>query len=150
MRHRKAGRKLKRTASHKKATLIALSTALLRHKKIHTTMAKAKEARMFVEKIITRAKHAVANESQSGKKDVHARREVYRSIKDRALIQELFSEIAQKVMSRPGGYTRVVKLGQRPGDGAHVAILELVDYNTGAAAAKSPPMEKKEAKKEAK
>lgn len=146
MRHRKAGRKLKRTASHRKATLIALSTALLRHKKIRTTVAKAKETRSFVEKLITRAKNAVARETQDGKKDVHARREVYRYIKDRALIQELFSEIAPKVMSRPGGYTRVVKLGQRHGDGAHVAILELVDYTTGAAPAKTPPKGKKEAK----
>lgn len=144
MRHRKAGRKLKRTSSHRKATLIALSMALLRHKKIRTTVAKAKETRSFVEKLITRAKNAVARETQDGKKDVHARREVYRYIKDRALIQELFSEIAPKVMSRPGGYTRVVKLGQRHGDGAHVAILELVDYNTGAAPAKTPPKKKKE------
>jgi large subunit ribosomal protein L17 len=146
MRHRKKGRKLKRTASHKKATLIALATSLLRHKKIQTTEAKAKETRPFVEKIITRAKNAVAHEAQSGTIDVHARREVYRYIKDRAVIKELFSEIAPKVASRPGGYTRVVKLGQRHGDGAHVAILELVDYNTGTAA-KSPAREKQKEEK---
>lgn len=146
MRHRRKGRKLKRTASHKKATLIALATALLRHKKIQTTEAKAKETRPFVEKIITRAKNAVARETQSGAKDVHARREVYRYIKDRAVITELFSEIAPKVVSRPGGYTRVVKLGQRHGDGAHVAILELVDYNTGTAV-KAPAKEKQKPEK---
>src|SRR5260221_1103219 len=126
MRHRKSGRKLKRTASHRKATLIALSTALLRHKKIRTTVAKAKETRMFVEKLITRAKNAVATEGD--KKDVHARREVARYIKDRVVVTELFTEIAPKVANRAGGYTRVVKLGQRFGDGAEVALLELVDF----------------------
>ena len=113
MRHRKSGRKLKRTSSHRKGTLSALSTALLRHKKIKTTVAKAKETRMVVEKIITRAKNAVAAEGDT--KDVHARREVARYIKDREVVTELFSEIAKTVASRPGGYTRVVKLGQRHG-----------------------------------
>src|SRR6185369_12874488 len=129
MRHRKSGRKLGRTASHRKATLSALSTAVLRHKKIMTTVAKAKETRMVVEKIITRAKNAVAEGSVV--KGVAARREVYRFIKGREVIKELFTEIAVIVAKRPGGYTRVVKLGQRHGDGAEVAILELVDYNTG-------------------
>jgi large subunit ribosomal protein L17 len=129
MRHRKSGRKLKRTASHRKATLVALSTALLRHKKIRTTVAKAKETRMFVEKLITRAKNAVASEGD--KKDINARRQIYRYIKDREVMKELFGDIAQKVAKRAGGYTRVVKLGQRQGDGAEVAVLELVDYNTG-------------------
>ncbi len=142
MRHRKAGRKLKRTASHRKATLIALSTALLRHKKIRTTVAKAKETRPYVEKIITRAKNAVAREAGSKTKDVHARREISRSIKQREVVQELFAEIAPKVLSRPGGYTRVVKLGQRHGDGAQVAVLELVDYNTGVQPAKAAPKAK--------
>ena len=146
MRHRKAGRKLKRTASHKKATLIALSTALLRHKKIRTTVAKAKETRSFVEKLITRAKNAVARESSGGPKDIHARREVARYIADRSVLKELFAEIAPKVLSRPGGYTRVVKLGQRQGDSAEVAILELVDYNTGVAAGKKSEKEHKEGK----
>jgi len=122
MRHRKSGRKLKRTASHRKATLIALATAVIRHKKIQTTVAKAKEARMMVEKMITRAKNS---------QDVHARRMIGRFIKDRDVIGELFGDIAQKVGSRPGGYTRVIKLGRRFGDGAEVAVLELVDYNTG-------------------
>lgn len=143
MRHRKSGRKLKRTASHRKALLIALSTALLKNKKIRTTVAKAKETRTFVEKLITRAKNAVATEGE--KKNVHARREVARYIKDRAVVKELFSEIAQKVVSRPGGYTRIVKLGQRHGDAAEVAILELVDYNTGHETQKASA-EKKEKK----
>jgi len=146
MRHRKSGRKLKRTASHKKATLIALSTALLRNKKIRTTVARAKETRMFVEPMITRAKNAVANEGE--KKNIHARRQIARYIKDREVVKELFTEIAPKVANRNGGYTRVVKLGQRHGDGAEIAVLELVDFNTGQAPAKSSS--KSNAKKEKK
>jgi large subunit ribosomal protein L17 len=141
MRHRKSGRKLKRTASHRKATLNALSTALLRHKKIRTTVAKAKETRMMVEKLITRAKNAVAAEGD--KKNVHARRMIARFIKDREVVTELFGEIAPKVAQRPGGYTRIVKLGQRLGDAAEVAIIELVDYNTG----QEPTKEKAKPKK---
>ena len=137
MRHRKSGRKLGRTASHRKATMNALMTALFRHKKIHTTVARAKETRMFAEKLITRAKNAVAGETPE-KKDIHARRMVARAIKDRDVLKELFSDIALKVAKRPGGYTRVVKLGQRFGDGAHVAIIELVDYNTGQDTSKTP------------
>ncbi len=126
--------------------MIALATALIKSKKIKTTVAKAKETRMFVEKILTRAKNAVATEGD--KKDVHARRIVARFIKDRDVIKELFGEIAQKIAKRPGGYTRVVKLGQRQGDGAEVAILELVDYNTGEAPAKPKKEKKKKEKKE--
>jgi large subunit ribosomal protein L17 len=147
MRHKKSGRKLKRTSSHRKATLNALCTALLRHKKIKTTIAKAKETRMVVEKIITRAKNAVATEGES--KNVHARRQVARYINDRDVVKELFAEIAPKVASRAGGYTRVVKLGQRSGDGAEVAILELVDFQAGEASKASSKQEKsqKSAKK---
>jgi large subunit ribosomal protein L17 len=131
MRHYRSGRKLKRTASHRKATLSALCTSVIKHKRIQTTTAKAKETRKVVEKIITRAKNAVAKETQSGTKDVHARREVFDYLRDRGAVVELFKEVAPKVASRPGGYTRVVKLGQRQGDGAEVSILELVDFNTG-------------------
>lgn len=156
MRHRKSGRKLKRTASHRRATLGALAAALLRHKRITTTVTKAKETRMVVEKLITRAKNAVARkngdagavstsakpasargqqfEAASG----HARREVGRLIKDRAVVSELFSGIAEKVAARPGGYTRIVKLGQRQGDGAEMAVIELVDYNTGKETKETP------------
>ncbi|HZY10412.1 MAG TPA: 50S ribosomal protein L17 [Bacteroidota bacterium] len=148
MRHRKSGRKLKRTASHRKALLIALSTALLRHKKIRTTVAKAKETRMFVEKLITRAKNAVAVEGE--KKDVHARRQISKYIKDREVVKELFSEIAPKVSTRAGGYTRIVKLGQRHGDGAEVAVLELVDYNTGKEPVKTTAKDQKTKKERAK
>jgi len=148
MRHRIAGRKLKRTASHRRATLSALATALLRHKRITTTVAKAKETRLVVEKLITRAKRSKpadasaeptaapgATTSERAKKFVdaggHARREVGKIIKDREVLAELFSTIAEKVATRPGGYTRVVKLGQRYGDGAEMAVIELVDFNTG-------------------
>jgi large subunit ribosomal protein L17 len=130
MRHRKSGRKLKRTASHRRATLAALSTALLRHKRITTTVAKAKETRMVVEKLITRAKNAAADTGVPAA-GVHARREVGRLIKDREVIGELFATIAPRVAGRAGGYTRIVKLGQRYGDGAEMAVIELVDFNTG-------------------
>lgn len=121
MRHAVKGRKLKRTSSHKKALLVNLATALFRHKKIKTTVAKAKEARTFVERLITKAR----------KGDIPSRRYVARFIKDRDVLKELFNEIVAKVGERPGGYTRVVKLGARRGDGADLAILELVDYNEG-------------------
>jgi large subunit ribosomal protein L17 len=142
MRHRKSGRKLKRTSSHRRATLAALSTELLRHKRITTTIAKARETRMLVEKMITRAKNAVAQKDAPAA-GVHARREVGRMIKDRAVIGELFGVIAEKVASRAGGYTRIVKLGQRHGDGAEMAVIELVDFNTGKEPAEKTVPEKK-------
>lgn len=119
MRHRVKGRKLNRTASHRSATMRALATALIREKKIKTTLAKAKEIRTFVEPMITRAK----NDS------VAARRIIAKDIKDKEVLKELFNEIVPKVGDRPGGYTRVVKLGRRLGDAAEMAIIELVDYN---------------------
>jgi len=129
MRHRVEGRKFNRTASHRKALLQTLATSLLRHKRIRTTEAKAKEASRFAEAIITRAKRAHLAEQAGASADVHARRIVARDIHDTDVVRELFTEIAPKVATRPGGYTRVVKLGQRLGDGARIAILELVDYN---------------------
>jgi large subunit ribosomal protein L17 len=130
MRHRKSGRKLKRTASHRRSTLASLCTALIRHKRITTTVAKAKETRMLVEKLITRARHASAPDTLPAA-GVHARREVGRLIRDREVVKELFTTVAGKVGSRPGGYTRIVRLGQRLGDAAEIAVLELVDFNTG-------------------
>ena len=137
--HNRAGRKLNRTNSHRKAMFNNMATSLFVSKKIKTTLAKAKEMRMIVEKIITRAKNAAIKEKEMGKADVHSRREVARAIKDRSALKILFSEIAEKVATRPGGYTRVVKLGQRLGDGAHMAILELVDFNTGVEEKKQAP-----------
>jgi large subunit ribosomal protein L17 len=155
MRHLNSGRKLSRTASHRRATLSALCVAIIKHKRIRTTTAKAKETRMFVEKVITRAKNAVVKETAGSAKDVHARREVFAFLRDRDAVIELFKEVAPKVATRAGGYTRVVKLGRRLGDGAEVAILELVDFNVGQekaaakAAKKAQPRKKKTADKSA-
>ncbi len=129
MRHRKEGRKLSRTASHRKALLSALSTALILHKKIKTTVAKAKEARRIVEPLITRARNSFKKEKGGGAIDVAARRHIAKFIRDRQAVKTLFTEIAEKVGDRAGGYTRVVRLGRRYGDGAEIAVLELVDYN---------------------
>ena len=152
MRHQNSGRKLNRTSSHRKATLAALCTALIVHKRIKTTVAKAKETRMFVEKIITRAKNAVAAESAPDKLDISARREVFSALRSKIAVSALFKDIAPKVAARPGGYTRVVKLGRRLGDGAELAVLELVDFNVGqekaaAKTAKKSPSRKKTASK---
>ncbi|HXG38183.1 MAG TPA: 50S ribosomal protein L17 [Bacteroidota bacterium] len=157
MRHRKKGRKLKRTHSHRKATLSALSVSLIQHKKIQTTEAKAKETRRVVERLITRAKRAVLNEGEGKPKNVHARRQVFSFLRDREAVKTLFNEIAPKVATRPGGYTRVVKLGQRHGDGAPLALIELVDYNaanveraTAKVAAKARKKASEKEKREAK
>jgi large subunit ribosomal protein L17 len=144
MRHRKFGRKLKRTASHRRATLGSLSTALLRHKRITTTLAKAKETRVLVEKIITKAKRASAQADRPAVA-IHARRETARLIKDRSVVAELFSTVLEKIADRPGGYTRIVKLGQRSGDNAEMAVIELVDFNTGQAKEKTTAPAKKKA-----
>jgi len=119
MRHQKKGFKLGRTSAHRKATLKALSNALILHKRITTTITKAKALRMFVEPIINRAK----DDSTLN------RRQAFRHLQDKESIKELFGDIAEKISDRPGGYTRIVKLGQRAGDSTEMAIIELVDYN---------------------
>ncbi|MDA0986470.1 MAG: 50S ribosomal protein L17 [Bacteroidetes bacterium] len=129
--HNRRKSKLNRTASHRKSLLSSLSKELLRHKKITTTLAKAKVTRMVVEKIITRAKKAVLSETD-GKKNVHSRRELFRALHDREVVKTLIEEIVPKVSTRNGGYTRIVKLGQRLGDGAHIALIQLVDFTTTA------------------
>ena len=146
MRHQNAGRKLKRTASHRRATLSALSVAIITHKRITTTVAKAKEARMVVERLITRAKNAVAGETGEKPKNIHARRICFAFLRDRAALTTLFSDIAPKVAQRPGGYTRVVKLGRRKGDGAEMAVIELVDFQVGAEKPTAKPAVKSAAK----
>ena len=98
----------------------------------------------MVERLITRAKRALARGSDGQVKDVHARREVSRFLKDRAVVKSLFEEIAPKLMGRQGGYTRVIKLGRRLGDAAEVAVLELVDFSTAGAPSKSPKETKAE------
>ena len=136
MRHQVKGRKLGRTASHRKATLISLATALLKHKRIRTTLAKAKETRGFVEKLITKAK----------KDDLHSKKQVMDFIKDKEVVKELFSEIVPKIGDRPGGYTRVIKIGNRLGDAASLAVIELVDYNDIITAKAEEKKEEKETK----
>jgi len=117
MRHRKKGRELSRTSSHKKAMLRNMATSLIRHERIRTTEAKAKELRPVVEKLIT----------LGGVDDVHSRRRARRMIQDRAALQKLFDEIGPRFRERPGGYTRILKLGARKGDGAELAIIELTE-----------------------
>jgi len=134
MRHLNKGRKLKRTSSHRKALLNNLATALFEHKKILTTEAKAKELRPFAEQLITRAKHAYQNENAKQLPDgqtidIHNRRIVSRYIKRKAVIQELFDAIAPVIAERPGGYCRIIKVGNRRGDGGKSAIIELVDWS---------------------
>jgi large subunit ribosomal protein L17 len=119
MRHRNKGFKLGRTHAHRAATLAALSSALIEHKRIKTTLTKAKALRMYVEPLITRAKED----------STHNRREVFRHLQNKHAVTELFVEISGKVGERTGGYTRVIKLGPRHGDGAEMAMIELVDYN---------------------
>ena len=136
MRHNVKGRKLGRTASHRKATLSSLTTSLFRHKRIKTTLAKAKETRVFSEKLITTAR----------KGDLNSQKQVMNVIKDKEVVKELFSEIVPKIGDRPGGYTRVVKLGHRNGDAAQMAVIELVDYNEVATAKAEQQKEKREAK----
>lgn len=140
MRHRVKGRKLSRTHSHRAALMNSLATSLLKHKRIKTTLAKAKEARRHVESLITKAK----------RNDLHARRHVMRFVHDKEVVKELFNDVISKVGDRPGGYTRVIKLGNRIGDAASMAILELVDYNDVITKKAEELKEKKDAKKEAK
>lgn len=119
MRHLVKGKKLNRTASHRKATLQSLSVALIKEHRIKTTVAKAKALRPFVEPIITRAKEDTS----------HNRRKVFSKLNDKKAVTMIFEDVAVKAKNRPGGYTRIIKMGKRPGDGAEMAVMELVDYN---------------------
>ena len=116
MRHRVRGRQLGRTASHRRAMLRNMATSLFQHGRVVTTVAKAKELRPFAERLITWARRG----------DLHARRQVERFIKDRQVAGQLFGDIGPRFASRPGGYTRIIKLGHRAGDGAEVARIELL------------------------
>ncbi|HSJ74969.1 MAG TPA: 50S ribosomal protein L17 [Gemmatimonadales bacterium] len=116
MRHRAKGRQLSRTSTHKRAMLNNMATSLFVHGRVITTEAKAKELRPFAEKLITLARRG----------DLHARRLVSRRIKDRETLTRLFGEIGPRFAARPGGYTRILKLGHREGDGADVARIELL------------------------
>lgn len=115
---------LGRTASHRKALLSNLGSQLITYKRITTTLAKAKELRTFIEPLITKTK---ANESATSIQ--HNHRVVFSYLNDKAAVKELFTVVGPKVASRPGGYTRIIKLGQRIGDNAELAMIELVDFN---------------------
>ncbi|MCL4500679.1 MAG: 50S ribosomal protein L17 [Deltaproteobacteria bacterium] len=117
MRHLKAGRRLSRTTEHRQAMLRNLITSLLDVERVETTQAKAKEARQWAEKVITLAKRG----------DLHARRLTMAVVRSKKVVAKLFNELKERYQDRPGGYTRIIPLGVRLGDGAPLSILELVD-----------------------
>ncbi len=119
MRHGKKNNHLSRTDSHRKAMLANMASSLILHKRIKTTLAKAKALRTYVEPIITKSKNDTT----------HSRRTVFSYLQDKDVVTTLFREVAEKVANRPGGYTRILKLGNRLGDNASMALIELVDYN---------------------
>jgi large subunit ribosomal protein L17 len=117
MRHLKQGRKLGRTTAHRKALLRNLATALLEHERIITTEPKAKELRRVADKLVTLGKRG----------NLHARRQALQTVRSNSVVQKLFNEIAPRFAERRGGYTRILRLGYRPGDAAAMAVIELVD-----------------------
>ncbi len=119
MRHGKKFNHLGRTASHRSAMLSNMACSLIEHKRINTTVAKAKALRVYVEPILTKAKEDTT----------HNRRTAFAYLQSKEAVTELFREIAPKIASRPGGYTRIIKTGFRQGDAADMAMIELVDYN---------------------
>ena len=133
MRHNKAINHLGRKSGHRKAMLANMATSLILHKRNQTTVAKAKALKMYVEPLITKSKEDTT----------HSRRMVFSYLKNKEAVTELFRTVAPKIADRPGGYTRVLKTGFRQGDGADMALIELVDFNEAALA--SAP--KKAAKK---
>jgi len=125
MRHRKSGRQFNRNSSHRQAMFRNMMVSLLKHEQIKTTVAKAKELRMFVEPIITLGKESsVAN-----------KRKAFAKLRDRDIVAKLFDEIGERMKDRPGGYTRILKCGNRPGDNAPMAYIQLVDFDLEAHAA---------------
>ena len=131
MRHNKKFNHLSRTADHRSAMLANMAISLILHKRITTTLAKAKALKKYVEPLITRCK----------KDDTNSRRVVFRYLQNKEAIKVLFGEVAAKVAERPGGYTRVIKLGTRQGEAAEIAFIELVDFDENMA--KAPKAEKK-------
>ena len=119
MRHRKGFNHLSRKAGHRKAMLANMAASLIKHKRITTTTAKAKALRSYIEPLITKSKNDTT----------HSRRVVFSYIQDKDAVAELFREVSPKIMERPGGYTRILKLDNRPGDNAEMAMIELVDFN---------------------
>ncbi len=131
MRHNKKFNHLGRTASHRASMLANMACSLIMHKRITTTLAKAKALKTYVEPLITRSK----------KDDTNSRRVVFRYLQNKYAVKELFGEVAEKVADRPGGYTRIIKLGTRLGDAASMAFIELVDFDENMA--KTAKTEKK-------
>lgn len=119
MRHRKKFNHLGRKTAHRKAMLANMACSLIEHKRINTTVAKAKALKQFVEPLVTKSKNDTT----------HNRRIVFSKLRQKDAVTELFREVAVKVGDRPGGYTRIIKLGSRLGDSAEMAMIELVDYN---------------------
>ena len=131
MRHRKSGRKLNRTSSHRKAMFMNMAQALIKHEQIITTLAKAKELRGVVDKLITLGKKGgLAN-----------RRLAVARLQDGKMVEKLFAELAERYKERPGGYTRVIRAGFRKGDAAPMAVIELVDRNEAARGQDSGPLQ---------
>jgi large subunit ribosomal protein L17 len=126
MRHGKKVNHLGRKTAHRKAMLANMACSLIEHKRINTTVAKAKALKVFLEPIITKSKAA---NNQSVEKGTHNRRIAFKYLRDKYAVTELFSTVADKVADRPGGYTRIIKLGNRLGDNADMAMIELVDFN---------------------
>ena len=124
MRHGNKGNNLSRTASHRKALLMNLGCQLITYKRITTTLAKAKALRVYIEPLITKTKNTSSKEAI-----MHNHRIVFSYLNDKNAVKELFTVVAPKVAGRPGGYTRIIKLGARTGDNAELAMIELVDFN---------------------
>ena len=124
MRHGNKNNALSRTASHRRALLANLGSQLITNKKITTTLAKAKALRTYIEPLITKTKNTASKEAI-----MHNHRVVFSYLNDKAAVKELFTVVAPKVAGRPGGYTRIIKLGTRVGDNAELALIELVDFN---------------------
>jgi large subunit ribosomal protein L17 len=141
MRHRVAHRKLGRTTPHRIALLRNLTTALFERERIRTTLVKAKEVRPFAERLITLARREDDR--------LHARRLAARDIQDRLVVKKLFDTIGARYATRPGGYTRILRLGPRPGDGAEMALIELVGYEFKAEGKEEKGTKKKPAEKKA-
>lgn len=126
MRHGKKVNHLGRKKAHRTAMLANMACSLIEHKRINTTVAKAKALKQFIEPLITKSK---AENNQSSDKGTHNRRVVFKNLRDKYAVTELFSTVAEKIADRPGGYTRIIKLGTRLGDNADMAMIELVDFN---------------------
>lgn len=124
MRHGNKNNNLSRTASHRKALLMNLGCQLITHKRITTTLAKAKALRTYIEPLITKTK-----KNDSKEAIMHNHRVVFSYLNDKVAVKELFTVVAPKIAARPGGYTRIIKLGKRIGDNAEIAMIELVDFN---------------------